>query len=268
MSLLAITLTFLGAAREISHSTSASRDTAVPGFLGAPHGVLTGGIEAAVFSLASDDYTLRTGIFAMLELEGQGDATTKIPLFGTTDIHFWRGLIGFQTALSFDGWARRALGDGGGFEVTLSGRHESEHQTASNTGGESPDYSDTRPVGNFLMLDAAVRLRRGPVDVVARVQNKVFLPNAAYRDGPGADLHVRWRASPRFHPFVSAFAEYEWGANGYPDAYLVRALVGGIVPSAAGEIEVFVSGDVGNRKGLPAFTREATIGYGVRLAFW
>jgi len=27
-------------------------------------------------------------------------------------------------------------------------------------------------------------------------------------------------------------------------------------------------GDVGNRKGLPVFTREATIGYGVRLAFW
>jgi hypothetical protein len=268
MSLLAVTLTFLGAAREISHSTSASRDTAVPTFLGAPHGVLTGGIEAAVLSLATDEWTLRTGIFAMLELEGQGDATTKIPLFGTTDIHFWRGVIGFQSALSLDGWAHRTLGEGGAFELTLSARHESEHQTASNTGGTSPDYSETRPVGNFLMLDAAARVRRGPVDVVARVQNKVFLPDASYRDGPGLDLHVRWRAWPRVHPFVSIFGEYEWGANGYPDAYLVRALAGAIVPSAAGEIQLFVSGDIGNRKGLPVFTREATIGYGVRLAFW
>jgi len=47
----------------------------------------------------------------------------------------------------------------------------------------------------------------------------------------------------------------------------VRGLLDIAIPGALGDLMVFASGDVGHRKGLAAYTREATLGFGVRLAF-
>ena len=38
------------------------------------------------------------------------------------------------------------------------------------------------------------------------------------------------------------------------------------LPSALGDVMLYVSGDVGNRKGIRGLTEEATLGFGVRLA--
>jgi hypothetical protein len=119
------------------------------------------------------------------------------------------------------------------------------------------------------MWDLAVRVPAGRFDLIARFQHKVFLPGGGgYANGPGGDLVVRWRRWRWVHPFTSLFAEYLFAIAGYPDAYLVRNLTGIMVPSRAGDIQLFLSADVGHRKGLAVFTEERTIGGGIRFTFF
>lgn len=263
---------FLGPAREISHSISASRDTALLRMLILPRPVLAGGGDIGVFALRAGGVTGRLGFFGMLELES--DQQTK-SFAGTPqgDIHFWRGLWGYSLAVSLDRLAERWLGDNSALEATLSFRHESEHYTGSNEGDDGTDYSDVPHIGNFCLPDVAVRWRVGPVDLIARYQHKIFMPDMFYTHAPGADLVVRWHAWDYIHPFLSIFGEYLFGADradvGHvPDAYLVRGLLGIIVPSAYGDLQIFLSADVGHRKGLAVFTEEATLGGGIQAAFF
>ena len=263
---------FLGPAREISHSSSASRDTALLRMLILPRPVLAGGGDIGVFALRAVGVTWRLGFFGMLELES--DQETKA-FAGTPqgDVRFWRGLWGYSLAASLDRLAERWLGEGSALEATLSFRHESEHYTGSNNGDGGTDVSDVPHIGNFWMPDVAVRWRVGPVDLIARYQHKIFMPDMFYTHGPGADLVVRWRLWDYIHPFLSIFGEYLFGAERadvgrVPDNYLVRGLLGIIVPSSYGDLQIFLSADVGHRKGLAVFTEEATIGGGIQAAFW
>ncbi|MCB9559011.1 MAG: hypothetical protein H6709_21755 [Kofleriaceae bacterium] len=260
-------LTFLGPAREISHSSSASRDTALPALQLGPHRVLTGGAEAALAALPAGGVTWRLGFFGMLELESEGETTAWAP-FPQADIRFWRGHYGYAVAASLDRLAARWC-DGCAVEATLSARHESEHYTGANDGGPGTDYSDRPHVGNYLMLDVAARRPLGAVELTARVQYRQFLPGqSGWAEAPGADLIARWRRWPRLHPFGSAFGEYAFGTRGFPDAYRVRVLIGVMLPSPRGDLQLYVSGDVGHRQGLAVFTEERALGGGVRLAFW
>jgi hypothetical protein len=257
----ALTLEALGPARAISHSSSASRDTFVLGAIYAPRRVLTGGGDFALVALAAPDWTLRLGVQAMLELESDNETTSYLP-FPQGDTRFWRGVWGFSAALALD----RA---GCTFEGTLSARHESEHYTGPNSGGPGTDYSEVRLIGDFIMLDGAARVPLGALELVARAQYKQFLPGrSGYVAGPGGDLVVRWRRWDRLHPFTSLFAEYLVGADRNPDAFLVRDLAGVIVPSRAGDIYLFIDAAVGHRKGLAVLTEEATLGFGLRFAFY
>ena len=260
---------FLGPAREISHSSSASRDTAVLGLVAAPHRILTGGGDFSVLQLSDQKLSLRLGVFAMMELESEGKSSGFDGLLPKGDIHFWRGLYGYSVAASLDDFANRHLGPRGALEFTLNFRHESEHYTGSNDGGDAIDYSDRPHIGNFVMLDVAARVPLGRLDLIGRLQHKFYIPNAGgYSQGPGGDLTVRWRRWNHIHPFSSLFAEYLFGKNIYPDAYLVRNLTGFVVPSRAGDIYLFISADVGHRKGLAVFTEERTLGFGARFAFY
>lgn len=263
---------FIGPAREISHSSSASRDTALLRMLLAPRPVLAGGGDFGLLALRASGLTWRLGFFGMLELESK--ETTKA-FVGTPqgDINFWRGLWGYSIACSLDRLAETWLGSGSALEATLSFRHESEHYTGSNEGDAGTDYSDRPHIGNFLMPDLAVRWRVGAVSLTARYQHKIFLPDGFYTHGPGGDLGVRWHLWKYLHPFLSVFGEYVFGAHDseigrVPDNYLVRGHLGVVVPSTYGDLYVFLSGDVGHRKGLAAFTEEATIGAGIQIAFF
>jgi len=260
---------FLGPAREISHSSSASRDTAALGLVAAPHRILTGGGDFSVLQLRDQRLSLRLGVFAMMELESEGKSNGFDGLLPKGDIHFWRGLFGYSVAASLDDFANRYLGPRGALEVTLSFRHESEHYTGSNEGGEAIDYSDRPHIGNFIMLDMAARLPVDRLELIGRLQHKFFITDAGgYSQGPGGDLIVRWKRWNYIHPCSSLFAEYLFGQNIYPDVYLVRDLTGFVVPSKAGDIFAFMSADVGHRKGLAVFTEERTLGFGVRFAFF
>jgi len=262
-----VTVDFLGPARAISHSSSASRDTALPQLQIGPHRVLTGGADVALLSIAAGGVTWRLGFFGLLELESDGTTTSYLP-FPQADIHYWRGHYGYSVAASLDDLARRWC-DRCALEATLSARHESEHYTGPNDGGGATDYADRPIIGDFVMVDAAVRRPIGDVDLIARIQERVFLPGrSSYAQSPGADLDVRWRRWPRLHPFASAFAEWAQGTMGYPDTYLVRGMAGAIVPSGRGDLYLYLSADVGHRKGLAAYTEERTLGGGVRIAFW
>ncbi|MBI5480745.1 MAG: hypothetical protein HY906_17940 [Deltaproteobacteria bacterium] len=120
-----------------------------------------------------------------------------------------------------------------------------------------------------MMWDLAARVPLGRCDLIARMQHKVFLlDGGGYKNGPGGDLVVRWRRWRRVHPFTSFFAEYRFALAGIPDAYLVRNLTGIMVPSKADDIQLFLSADVGHRKGLAVCTEERTIGGGIRFTFF
>lgn len=258
---------FLGPAREISLSSSASRDAPAFGNIFGSRDIRTAALEIGLVSRRLRKLTLRIGFFGMLELEGEEPSDSFVPLTNS-GIDFWRGHYGLSAAVSLDSLAGRWC-RGCALEATISGRHESEHYTGSNDGGGGIDFSDRPHIGNFVMVDVAARRRIGRLDLVARLQDKqfVFRDGGGYHNGPGIDLHVRWRRWSRLHLFASGFAEYLLGAAGIPDNYLARAMAGVALPSQVGDIYVFTVADFGHRKGLGVFEREATLGLGVRLAF-
>lgn len=258
----------LGPPREVSSSASASRDTPALGMTIAPHRVLSGGGELGIVTIAGEDLTLRLGFYGMIDLESSG-TTDKLLPYPTADIRYWRGLIGYTAALSFDGAARKLLGEGSALEAEVGYHHESEHQTASNSGDPSGDVSDVPQVGDAIHVDVAARFREGDVDVSLRLRERLFIPgHSAYTHAPGVDVEVRWRVFPHLHAFASAFAENMFGAYRFPDAFLVRGMLGAVVAPGVGNLYVYLFADIGHRKGLAALTKEENIGVGIRVAFY
>jgi hypothetical protein len=189
--------------------------------------------------------------------------------FPRGDTRFWRGLYGYGVAVSFDTLARRWLGERGALEATITGRHESEHQTGATSGAPGSDLSDVPIIGDFLMLDVAARIPIGDLDVILRAQDKQFVTTSGgYTQGPGGDLILRWRRFQHVQPFSSTFAEYLVGRSVFPDAFLVRNLTGVVFPSRAGDLYLFVDADYGHRKGLEVYSEERSLGFGLRFAFY
>jgi hypothetical protein len=258
-----------GFPRAIPTSRSASRDAPAFGVMMAPRGMRTAGGEFGFVAYQGHGITLRPGFLGMLELEG--NEQPGFTLWPRQQIRFWRGAYAFQSALAFEALAQR-LCNRCALEATLRFRHESEHYTGANSGGPGTDYSDRPIFGDAVVVDVASALWRGNWLLITRVLNNSFLPDrSSYSFGPGLDLHLRYAVWNRLHPFLSGYAEYLFGTEragiGYPDAFLVRGLLGVAIPGSLGDAMIFMSADVGHRKGLAAYTKEATLGCGVRLAF-
>ena len=49
---------------------------------------------------------------------------------------------------------------------------------------------------------------------------------------------------------------------------LTQCLAGAALPSRAGELHLFLSADVGHRRGLAVYTEERTLGAGIRISFF
>jgi hypothetical protein len=258
-----------GFPRAIPTTRSASRDAPVFGVMMAPRGIRTAAGEMGFVAYQGHGITLRPGFLGMLELEG--NEQPGFTLWPRQQIHFWRGAYAFQSALAFDALGQR-LCNRCALEATLRFRHESEHYTGANSGGQAIDYSDRPIFGDAVVMDVASALWRGNWLLITRVLNNFFLPDrSSYSLGPGLDLHLRYAAWNSLHPFLSGYGEYLFGTEhagiGYPDAFLVRGLLGLAIPGSLGDVMIFMSGDVGHRKGLAAYTKEASLGCGVRLAF-
>ncbi|HVV86823.1 MAG TPA: hypothetical protein VHE35_27485 [Kofleriaceae bacterium] len=261
---------WLGPSRRIARTWSASRDTPAMNLLILPRDVRTAGGELAFVTIPRASVTLRLGFAGLLELESDGE-THGFGLFPRADgAILWRGSYAYYAAVAFDRLAAR-LCDGCALELTGQVRHESQHYTGSNAGDAGMDVSAEPFVGDDLLVDVAAAREHGDWRTAARVTAMVYLPGrSSYAAGAGLDLHLRWTGWRRVHPFVSAYGEYQLGddleGRRFPDAYLVRALAGVALPSALGDTMLYVSADVGDRKGIRMLTEEATLGLGVRLA--
>lgn len=264
-------LTFLDHGRELPRSWSASRDAPVFSLMLFPRDIRTAAGEFALVGWKTENYQLRLGFGGLLELESEGATRSFDNLITHASGAFlWRGSYQYQAALSLDSLAT-ALCTACWLEAVIGYRHESEHITASNSGGESPDHRGSPLVGDDLEVDVALATYQGDFLLLGRPQFRFFLPErSSYGVGASLDLHARFIRVPRVHPFVSVYGEFWTGARSqarkYPDAYLVRALGGVALPSVLGDVMPFISGDVGHRKGLAAYTLEATLGLGLRLA--
>lgn len=263
--------TWLGLARRVPRTWSASRDAPAFGLMALPRDIRTAGGELAIATLRGAETSWRFGFAGLLELESDGETTGVGNAFPRANGSIlWRGSYAYYGALSLDALADRLCGECA-LEVSLQYRHESQHYTGSNEGDGGMDVSDQPFVGDDAIADVAVSAVRGPWLIAARATAFVFLPGrSSYAGGPGLDLHARWRGARRVQPFASAYVERlfgtELGGRRFDDAYLARALAGVALPSSLGDVMVFASADAGNRKGIRGLTEEATLGVGVRLA--
>jgi hypothetical protein len=264
-----------GASQAISHSMSASRDTALVGYQLTPHSVLTGGADVGLVELRSRDVSIRLGFFGFLEVESAAPfslchnvAAGVLPGAG---FDFLRGHDGLHLAVAFRRAGEESFGRDGLLEVTMGFRHESDHYVGPNVGGSATDYSLVPQIGNFVLFDLAARIPHGKLTIELRAQTKVFtrwspagVPERDYTIGPGFDAIARWRLLSRLHPFASLFGEWlvgdwivrEGGSFRAPDDRLLRLLVGGIVPGRFGGVQLFSSVSVGNGKGLLVLRNE------------
>jgi hypothetical protein len=264
-----------GAAREVAHSSSASRDTGAVAVQLSPYLSATVGGDLAIAALRLPDITWRLGFFGLIELESSDPLAAGSDgfwgIFPADAVILWRGQYGGSLGVSLDSLARRWLPPGGALEVTLSFRHESEHFTGSSseTGGRWAGVPD---IGNFLMYDVAARVPAGPLDIEARVQLKMFMPidgATSYTYGPGLDAVLRWRASERALPFLSVFFEYLVGGERADDRdnHLLRALLGVLLPGRAADVQLFTSLVLGHGKGLLEVRDEFLWGAGLRIVW-
>lgn len=127
---------WLGPARTIARSWSASRDTPAMTFGVFPRPNMMGGGELALASLEWPSWTLRGGFAGFVELEWDGPTDNfhygLAPGASTGGI-LWRGSYAYYLALTPTDLFRSVCPSCHA-EVALSYRHESQHYTGSNAG--------------------------------------------------------------------------------------------------------------------------------------
>jgi hypothetical protein len=263
-----------GDARQVSRSSSASRYTAALEAILAPRFSVTLGSEFGLFAWRPGAFTLRAGALALFGLESRTPSQRLLPAPGG-DSDLWRGVLGYELAVSLDRLAAAALGQHGALEVALGYYHESEHHTASNdpvVPGAAPDHPELRgrpQIGNFVAFDFAARLPFEPLEVVIRHQSKLFTNGGAtqqtpFRAGTGEELVLQLhRVLPGVTPFWSTSAEVLI-ARDRPPARYFRSLLGVALPGMRGEVRLYASYDVGAGKGLLIPERQNALGAGLR----
>jgi hypothetical protein len=269
----AATFSWLSDARGISRAWSASRDTPTLNLTWFPRLSYVAGGEFAFFTWRRPRWTLRPGFAGLMEAERdvQVDGLASGPWPAGNGKLLWRGSYAAYAALELDAPGKRIC-DACALELTLQYRHESEHYTGSNAGGDAgEDVRHTPYVGDDLIVDAALSERSGAWSFVQRAYLLWSLPGrSSYSAGAAFDLHARFRRWQLAHPFASAYGEYRAGTElhgrDFPDAHRLRVLLGVALSSTIGDLMVYGFADAGNRYGVRALTNEATLGLGLRLA--
>lgn len=264
-------LSWLGLPRAVPRSWSASRDAPAFNLMLYPRDVRTAATELAIVTLRTPVMSWRLGFAGLIELESDGRTKAFRNLFPAGNgALLWRGSYAYYAAASFDELAARTCG-GCKLELGVQYRHESQHYTGSNSGDAGMDVTGEPYVGDDVIGDVAVSVTRGGWTLLARAIGFAFVPGrSSYAGGPGLDLHARWRWAGALNLFVSGYGERLFGTTlsgrRFDDAYLLRALTGIALDSDLGDVMIYASADVGNRKGIRGLTEEATVGLGVRLA--
>jgi len=248
-----------GPARTIARTTSASRDAPLLELAYGPRAQASIGMEPGFLSIATSQWTVHVGGYAMIALEN-GVSRIAFPPNET-----WRGLVGLSASVSADALARRWFGRGASLELSLVLGHESDHYS----GHDSPVLLPgalSNVTGDFVAPDVALRAPLGRFLVTARLSDRAYLRGALV-DAPGADLGLRLRVHPLVQPTLALYGEHifprEAGAHG---GFFGRALAGVGFVGRLGEVTPFISGDAGNGKGVLVSRREARFSGGIRYA--
>lgn len=263
-----------GDAREITHATSASRDTAVLESVLYPRISVTFGTEFGIVRYRPGPVSLRLGMFALFNLESRTKAKHFFPAPGG-DSDLWRGILGYELTCSLDKLARQ-LGERGGLELALGYYHESEHHSASNgvlPEGSPPDHPELRglpQMNNYVMLDAAARSMWRKIELVGRVQSKLFLngpetQREPFSYGLGGDLIIRARHLESVQPFWANFGEI-LSSPVQRDANTWRSLLGVAFPGWIGELSLYLSLTVGAGKGMLIPVHDTDFGGGLKYS--
>lgn len=246
-----------GAARAVSRSQSASRDTPTFEYAYGPRAQGSLGGEIGLFGARGRWTSFRLGAYAMIALENV-DETQPFPR------EYWRGLVGVSASLALDAFARAAFGRSSAAEITLVLGHESSHRTDQPSPFDTLTFS-TRGQLNFASLDAAARFPLGGWgEAEIRFTERLFV-GSIFTHAPSFDLDLRWRALTWLQPTLAIFGEHFFAGDADDDdCYFARARVGAALPGRLGELMPFVSGDAGCGKGLLVTRREAHVGAGFR----
>jgi hypothetical protein len=267
-----MTFSFMpGDSREITHSDSAAKDTALIAYEVAPRVSVTTGGEFAFFLFRFAPLSLRVGMFGMFELSTLKPDRANF-LTVPSGPYLWRGLLGYGMALSLDRLARQLLGLGGALELGAGFRHESEHVTYTSS-YDVARFDGAPHIGDVILLDIAFRKAVGAWLFKGRVQNKFFLPTYDnYTMGPGGDAGVQWWVHPYVHPFLSVFGEYLFGkrttSRQVPDNRMIRLLAGVVFPGEVADVQIYFSYAYGNDKGVLALEKGHRYGFGIRVSFF
>ena len=275
-----------GDARAITRSTSASRDAPVFEYAYGPRAQASIGAELGIVEFTRETTTLRIGFYALLALENASSNDVFPPQ------ELWRGLLGAHVALELPRLARAWLVPGSKLEIALVVGREDNHATQAPTPPLAPPGPSAIPFGgggDFLAPEIAVSLPLGrSLNVVMRLQDRIYwnaLPllvgarvaSDAIADGlheglanaPGADIIVRWRATPWLAPQLAIFAEHLFPHDAFvEDGSFLRVMAGLVTRGRVGELEPFVSFDGGNGKGLLIEERALRLSVGVRYALF
>jgi len=263
-----------GNAREISRSSSASRDTPVLEGAYGPASQSSVGLELGTVRLHWEGISVRLGVHFLVALENHDKGILAGMPFVASQL--WRGLWGSSLAFTSRALARRLFGPRGALEVTTLFGHENAHADA--------DFRDTHPgfggaarrgdirdggQGNYFQHDLAVRLApTESLDLVLRVQDRIYV-TGPMRHAPGVDLVLTWRLLPEIQPMVAIFAErllVNPGENAASNGGFARVMLGAVLPGKLGAVTPFLSLDGGNGKGFLVNEREVRGSFGLRYS--
>lgn len=248
-----------GAARAIPRTESASRDRPVLEYAYGPVAHSSIGGEWAWFKVRRRTRTFRFGMYAMIALENHDWATLFPP------VETWRGMTGFNWAISLDELAHSWFGKDGAFEIGLVFGHESDHGTVNDPW--EPDFIPGGGGGQFLTPDMAIRIPLSEIFwFTTRIQSRAYLGGSLVL-APGADIILRWYITEWFNLHIALFLEglfprEEAAHNGF----FIRRMYGANFPGDIGEFTFFLSTDGGNGKGLLINHRDFRLSFGVRYA--
>jgi hypothetical protein len=261
-----------GNGREVSRTSSASRDAPASALVFAPRVAAKGAVDFAFAKIDLGGLALRPGADGFFELEhadtGVG-GSLPVPGQGRGPM-LWRGHYQLSLALSAERLARAWLGARGAIEIAAAAGHESDHITGASF-DDAPKRGDILygGGGDFLVYDFAMRAPLGArVDLWSRLANRAYVRGPILH-APGIDAGVRWHALPHLEPLVSAFGEallVDHNANGANDGWFVALLAGAALAGKLGELLPYTAVDAGNGKGLLINRREVRWSIGVRYA--
>ncbi|MEP7120100.1 MAG: hypothetical protein ABJE95_04280 [Byssovorax sp.] len=263
-----------GNAREISRSSSASRDTPVLEGAYGPASQSSVGLEFGTVRLHWEGISVRLGVHFLVALENHDKGVFAGMPFVASQL--WRGLWGSSLAFTSRSLARQLFGPRGALEVTTLFGHETAHADADfrathpGFGGASRrgDIRDGGQ-GNYFQHDLAVRLApSASLDLVLRVQDRIYV-TGLMRHAPGLDAALTWRMMPEIQPMIAIFAErllVNPGENAAQNGGFARVMLGAVLPGKLGAVTPFLSLDGGNGKGYLVNQRELRGSFGLRYS--